>query len=1335
MAGPKLRHLRQTSPYIAPIEPAVVDESHPYAAGLKSLWLPSQSVGVVPLANLAPSAGNATTTLTGSPLSWITTPVGAAPTFTGLGNYLQRASGTAWSPSTEGIAHTIAWFGQFTVVPTATNTLNLYQIHTGTSVPNTEFWVDGVTAINYEVGTTLTATIALPPPTVNQPTLIIATVRASTDIEARHYNLSTGVITTVLDNTVLASTASVPTSEIIGGNATLASSANQFFGAWFWNRGFSSNELAGFLQNPFSMLEPRRYKRRASVSASGALTGTSASVSTGTSGTASGKGALSGASAVLSTSTSGTVGGKGALTGTSAAVSTATVGTLVGLAPSNIAFLTSAHAGTSGGATSTITLPVATAAGAVLVLYASGDIFQSPNGVGYVGVTSNVAGTTFIKVAQAASAYDATHAENIQIWVALNAPAGTHTVTVDAGSGNQDYGQLTLAAFSGVATASAVDQTATKFGTSVSSQFDTSLSLAASTKTDEVVVAGIAIGAAGSSGSAHDSGITTPTNYTSIYLDSADTRGNHAASHAYRISNTVGTEAITWGTLNSPVAGNDNFWVAALVSLKAASPTSAITGTSATLSTGIAGALTGNGSLSGTSSATATGNGTLTGTGALAGNSAAVSTGTSGIGQSLALSSATSAALSTGISATLTGKGVLAGTSAALSTGIVGIAQALAFISGTAAALSTGTAATLTGKGAITGTSAAVTTGTSGSSTAYAALTGTAAAISTGSVATLSGIGALVSSAITLSTATGGTLSGAGALAASSAALSTGIAGTLAGSGALAVTSTALSGAVGSGISYAAIAGTSAALSTGINGSLTGKGALSSTATALSGATGAGTTTAALTGTSAALSTGTNGLLGGNTTLAGTSAALSTGTSASLGGLAPIAGTSTTTSSATASLSGTGALVSSSNAISTASGAVSGAQASLGQTVNSTTSLTAGSAVGRQQSSVSSFVLDSASALSLGSFNTTQLATPNSAAFLASSIFTSGAATGTFLATPNGANLSASSILFEGSGVGLGISAANGATFSRNAGLTIGGVIASKVASYPGALLDVDTLIISGGINGAGETLASGQDLVASASLLAGSPTIVTNPVSVSVAGTTRTATASVLAGTAQGITPATAGNVTISAASLLTAGAATGQMQAAQSGAVLPAIASLLAGASVALGAGTTAGVTLPVGASLLAGVGAVTAAPSQSASAGNALLTASAAFSPGGITISVNTISNTVSGGTLAAATSYVAGTPAALINGLPSGLIFVNAVMFIAGSFNVSAPYLPREKVKSSLSLSSARLAQVQFKTVNQNTIQFKDKLQAQSMHSSSISACITSHSKISATLTSQ
>jgi len=116
---------------------------------------------------------------------------------------------------------------------------------------------------------------------------------------------------------------------------------------------------------------------------------------------------------------------------------------------------------------------------------------------------------------------------------------------------------------------------------------------------------------------------------------------------------------------------------------------------------------------------------------------------------------------------------------------------------------------------------------------------------------------------------------------------------------------------------------------------------------------------------------------------------------------------------------------------------------------------------------------------------------------------------------------------------------------------------------------------------GTGAT-AAGTTITATASVIAGGAS---GGVSATAAGTTVTATTSLTAGAASGVRNATAAGTTVTATASLTAGAATGAGGASALGALLTAAASLIAGAASGVRNATASGALLAAVASLLPG------------------------------------------------------------------------------------------------------------------------------------------------------
>ncbi len=235
-----------------------------------------------------------------------------------------------------------------------------------------------------------------------------------------------------------------------------------------------------------------------------------------------------------------------------------------------IAFVRSTQVGTSGGPTSTLGFNVASAAGNALILQVSTALSRdSGTGDPYLSVTSNISGTTFTRVASASIAQALPFYEHSQVWVATNVPAGTHVVTVNAGAGGADYGQLFLSEFSGVANVSVVDVTGTKTGDSTLGQFNTSITTASTNQAEELVIASFDAGGATDLSGYFSTGITTPAGFTSLGLDANARFGNRAYSQSYRIVNGVGPQTVSWGTIGDPGAGEKVVWAANVATLKA----------------------------------------------------------------------------------------------------------------------------------------------------------------------------------------------------------------------------------------------------------------------------------------------------------------------------------------------------------------------------------------------------------------------------------------------------------------------------------------------------------------------------------------------------------------------------------------------------------------------------------------------------------------------------------------------------------------------------------------------------------------------------------------------
>lgn len=235
-----------------------------------------------------------------------------------------------------------------------------------------------------------------------------------------------------------------------------------------------------------------------------------------------------------------------------------------------IAFVQSVQAGTSGGNASTIGFNTAAAAGNTLILSVSTSIGnQAIGGSAYTSVYSNISGTTFVKILSSAINHGDGYYEESQIWAAYNVPAGAHNVTVDGGTGSNDYGQLFLSEFSGVANVSVVDAIGSSTGDTTLGQFDTSISAGTTTQSDELAFAAFSAGGSTNLSGYFSTGITTPSGFTSIGFDSSARLGNRALSHSYRILNVTGPQTVSWGTIDDPGAGEKLVWAANVATLKA----------------------------------------------------------------------------------------------------------------------------------------------------------------------------------------------------------------------------------------------------------------------------------------------------------------------------------------------------------------------------------------------------------------------------------------------------------------------------------------------------------------------------------------------------------------------------------------------------------------------------------------------------------------------------------------------------------------------------------------------------------------------------------------------
>lgn len=248
-----------------------------------------------------------------------------------------------------------------------------------------------------------------------------------------------------------------------------------------------------------------------------------------------------------------------------------------------IAFVRSTQVSTTGGSTSTVGFNVASAAGNTLVLLVSTAIGRdNGSGAPYTSVISNISGTTFTRVASGSLLSGGIFYEHSQIWVASNIPAGQHLVTVNAGANSYDYGKLSLIEFSGVSSVSAVDVTAGKTGDSALGQFNTSITTATTTQPEELVIACFDAGGETDLTNYFSTGIVTPSGFTSVGFDDNARLGNRAFSHSYRTINTQGSQAVSWGTVANPGAGERLVWTANVATLKAQVSALVVSGTTRT---------------------------------------------------------------------------------------------------------------------------------------------------------------------------------------------------------------------------------------------------------------------------------------------------------------------------------------------------------------------------------------------------------------------------------------------------------------------------------------------------------------------------------------------------------------------------------------------------------------------------------------------------------------------------------------------------------------------------------------------------------------------------------
>ncbi len=296
-----------------------------------------------------------------------------------------------------------------------------------------------------------------------------------------------------------------------------------------------------------------------------------------------------------------------------------------------------------------------------------------------------------------------------------------------------------------------------------------------------------------------------------------------------------------------------------------------------------------------------------------------------------------------------------------------------------------------------------------------------------------------------------------------------------------------------------------------------------------------------------------------------------------------------------------------------------------------------------------------------------------------------------------GITLSAASNFIAGAAsVNAGSTSATVAGYSspNAASILAGSVTAVVLGTAAGQTLLSATSIAAGASSATRLAIPAGTTHSASSSLLAGSPVVATNPATASVAGVTFAATTFLLAGTAISLGANTTPGQVITANTIILTGGVNAARQVAQTGVVATASASFIAGSTAGLGNISAAGATLSATSSLLAGAASVTGALPQSVAVQGTLFSAAVVFAPGVPGLALNAASNNASGAAFSSVASHLPGQSIAARNGLPAGLIFVNATLFVAGSISKSESYQPREKVKLTLGTRSAISAQLQF-----------------------------------------
>lgn len=213
---------------------------------------------------------------------------------------------------------------------------------------------------------------------------------------------------------------------------------------------------------------------------------------------------------------------------------------------------------------------------------------------------------------------------------------------------------------------------------------------------------------------------------------------------------------------------------------------------------------------------------------------------------------------------------------------------------------------------------------------------------------------------------------------------------------------------------------------------------------------------------------------------------------------------------------------------------------------------------------------------------------------------------------------------------------------------------AAAGATAPGTTLTATASLIPGTATGQINATAAGVTLTVTSSLTAGAATGQQNA---TATGQTLTATASLIAGSASGQANATASGQTLTATASLVPGAATGQQNATASGQTLTATASLIPGTATGGNAGTAAGATLTATASLIPGA----ATGQQNATAPGVTLTAGVSLIAGSASAANDA---TASGVVIQATASFIAGTATGNAGGTAAGATMTATVTFIAG-----------------------------------------------------------------------